>query len=60
MVSCAVCNRLLGDDPNEVEDVISCRFCEAVVCSEECAASHEEREHAGDAIALRQDEDERR
>jgi hypothetical protein len=57
MTNCAVCNRPLSSNPNELENVIECRYCRAVVCSEACATEHELRAHPDEAVPPPEDED---
>jgi|CXWL01.1.fsa_nt_gi hypothetical protein len=59
MSNCAVCNRSLSEDPNEAENVIECRYCDALVCSEECANDHEEQSHPDEALPTPPDRDDR-
>jgi hypothetical protein len=39
----------LPTNPNELEEIVECRFCDAVLCSSACAADHETLAHPDDA-----------
>jgi hypothetical protein len=56
---CENCGKALAGDPNDAADVVACRYCGDLVCSEQCATEHEERRHPGEAAPL-PDEDEER
>jgi hypothetical protein len=43
-----------------MDEILDCTYCEAVFCSSACANDHEGREHAGEAVPVPEDEDERR
>jgi hypothetical protein len=60
MVTCATCQRQLPDDPNEVDQIVSCRHCHALFCSAECEAEHQERVHPLEAAVAGDEEEERR
>jgi hypothetical protein len=60
MVRCGTCGKQLPDDPNEVDEIVDCKYCEAIFCSSECASDHEDQMHAGEALPVGEDEEERR
>ena len=61
MATCGICSRELTEDPNELEDIITCAYCDMLFCSAECAAEHAERAHPGEAVpAAGEEEEERR
>jgi hypothetical protein len=60
MVRCGNCGRRIPDDPNELDEVAPCRYCDALFCSAACAAEHEERGHPAETVPAADDEDERR
>ncbi len=60
MMRCGTCDKQLADDPNEVEEIVDCKYCEAIFCSNECASDHENQMHATEALPPPEDEDERR
>ncbi len=60
MVRCGTCAKELPEDPNEVDEILSCKYCDAVLCSSQCLADHEEQAHAAEAVPAAEDEDERR
>jgi hypothetical protein len=53
---CANCDRELPANPTELEEIIECRFCDAVLCSAECARDHEDVRHHDDAEAVPDDD----
>lgn len=54
---CGTCGRRLDTNPNERENVVPCRMCTAVFCSDACLLEHQEAAHR-DQIAVVPDEDE--
>lgn len=60
MVRCGTCGRRIPDDPNELDEVATCRFCDALFCSAPCVADHEERAHPTEAVPAAEEEEERR
>jgi hypothetical protein len=52
MATCVVCNRALSSNPNELENIIECRYCGAMTCSQECASEHELQAHPNEALPL--------
>jgi len=60
MVRCGTCGQELPDDPNEADEIVDCRYCEAIFCSAECASDHEDQMHPDEAVPAAEDEDERR
>jgi uncharacterized CHY-type Zn-finger protein len=60
MVTCATCQQQLPDDPNEVDQIVSCRYCKALFCSAECEAEHREQAHPLEAVPAGEEEEERR
>jgi len=60
MVRCATCQEPLPEDPNELELIVSCRYCHALFCSSQCLTDHEERAHPNEAVPAADEEEERR
>jgi hypothetical protein len=59
-MQCATCQQELPDDPNELDEIESCRYCDALFCSTECAADHELQAHPNEAVTAGEDENEER
>jgi hypothetical protein len=54
---CAACGRELPTNPNELENIVDCRYCPAMLCSDTCAAEHIERTHPDEAVPGALDDD---
>lgn len=57
---CGICQRELPDDPNELETIESCRYCDELFCSPECATDHEQQAHAPEVVIAAEDAEEER
>jgi hypothetical protein len=57
---CANCGNSLPDDPNEAEDIVKCRYCDLLFCSEECADEHGLQAHPGEALSAADDNQDHR
>jgi hypothetical protein len=60
MMRCATCQEPLPEDPNELDEIVSCRYCHALFCSGQCAAEHEEGAHPVEALPAADEDEERR
>jgi hypothetical protein len=60
MAMCGTCRRHLPEDPNELDEIIECQYCDEIFCSEECLADHETKAHAEEALPLAEEDEERR
>jgi hypothetical protein len=59
MAACGNCGREVPADPNELEDVEECRYCEQVLCSQACLEEHELSAHPDEGLPPPEPEDER-
>lgn len=60
MATCGTCKRHLPEDLNEMDEILACVHCDAIFCSPECAADHDTYVHAGEAVPVAEEEEERR
>ncbi|HLB23087.1 MAG TPA: hypothetical protein VJP07_03250 [Dehalococcoidia bacterium] len=60
MAACANCGREIPGDPNELEDVEECRYCDEVLCSQECLEEHELSAHPNEGLPPADADEERR
>jgi len=60
MIGCATCGQPLPDDPNESEEVVNCRYCHMLFCSDDCAEEHEAQAHPDEALPSPDESEDRR
>ena len=60
MAMCGTCKRHLPEDLNELDEILTCVYCDAIFCSPECAAEHDASIHAQEAVPPAEEEEERR
>jgi len=59
LIRCYRCGDPLPEDPNRLDEIVRCRYCEELFCSDACAEEHELATHAGEALPPPDDQDRR-
>ena len=52
MIQCAMCGRDAAAD-----EIVECRYCDAVCCSDACLDEHETQAHGDEAVIALDDEE---
>lgn len=56
--TCGTCGRPLGEDPNTLENIVPCAFCDDLFCSDACLADHQVDRHPEEALPPPEEEEE--
>jgi len=60
MAACGTCKQHLPEDLNELDEILTCEFCDEIFCSPECAADHDAYVHAEETVPPPGEEEEER